>query len=122
MRFHTKEREDKSVLREPRCPFCRELFERPADIPTDLGFFYGGVCRCSAVYACDPTGRNLGEAYMDALAYACNQDWERALSLTPEEDYSEVVLSYEPRTHTIHFKGMGCQGTATGRLFFIKLR
>jgi hypothetical protein len=118
-----REREDKSVLTEPRCPFCRQPFRKPEDIPTELGFFLGGVCECGAVYACDPTGRNLGEAFADALPYACNQDWDLAWSLTPGEDYEQMVLNYDLRTHRISPRqGPAYYRASKGKILFVKLR
>ncbi|HEB76233.1 MAG TPA: hypothetical protein ENJ04_07775 [Nitrospirae bacterium] len=119
-----REREDKSVLTEPRCPFCRELFERPHDVTTGLGFFQGGTCGCGAVYAYDPTGRNLGEAFVDALTYACNEDWSLAWGLVPDEDYSQSILNYNLRAHRVSpKKGMaGGLRMSYGKLIFIRLR
>jgi len=96
-----KNREDKKVLNEPRCPFCRKLFDSPHDVATELGFFYGGICECGAVYACDPTGHNPGEAFVDALTYACGEDWSMAWSLVPDKDYQQIALSYDVKTHTV---------------------
>ncbi len=119
-----KHREDKSVLYEPRCPFCREIFDRPVEIDTDLGSFLGGVCNCGAVYSFDPTGRNLGETFMDALSYACGQDWDLAMSLESGTDYEEIIINYDIRTHTVSPKRIGYWGMrrAQGRLFFVKLK
>ncbi|RMG69373.1 MAG: hypothetical protein D6710_08950 [Nitrospirae bacterium] len=121
MRF----REDKSTLYEPRCPFCREFFSRPDEIETELGFFSGGVCNCGAVYAFDPTGRNLGETFMDALSYACGGDYERALSLESGVDYDEVLVQYNYRTHSLSPRAVGgpfVRGGAKGVLYFIRLK
>lgn len=119
-----KDREDKSVLTEPRCPFCRATFETPRDVSTELGFFLGGVCSCGAVYTCDPTGRNLGEAFVEALAYVCNEDWDLAWGLTPDEDYEQVTLNYDIRTHKVSPKQGPAyyQSTSRGKLLFVKLR
>ncbi|HEC96680.1 MAG TPA: hypothetical protein ENI58_00740 [Nitrospirae bacterium] len=118
-----KEREDKSVLTEPRCPFCHEFFERPHNVTTDLGFFQGGICPCGAVYACDPTGRNLGEAFVDALTYACKEDWSLAWGLVPDEDYSQNVLNYNRRMHRVLPKrGRANDRVPSGKLIFIKVR
>ena len=119
-----KQREDKSVLYEPRCPFCKEIFNRPIEIDTELGSFLGGVCNCGAVYSFDPTGRNLGETFMDALSYACGQNWDLAMSLEPGADYEEMIINYDIRTHTVSPKKSGFYGFTRnkGRLFFVKLR
>ncbi len=96
-----RQREDKSTLTEPRCPFCEALIERPTDVSYELGEIYGGRCVCGAVYTCDPTGRNLGEALMDALVLLTGFDWQEALSLTPEVDYEERILNYDVRNHKL---------------------
>ncbi len=46
-----------------------------------------GRCQCGAVYASDETGHNVGAAMVEALVYACNDDWDLAWSLVPEDDY-----------------------------------
>ncbi len=115
-----RQREDKSVLTEPRCPFCRALFERPHEIVTDLGFFTGGMCDCGAVYGFDPTGKNLGEVFMETLVELCGGDWQRAMSMTRGESYEERVLRYNPRNHRLVPGGTGYAGK-TGILLFLKL-
>ena len=42
---------------------------------TELGAIISGRCACGAVYVCDPTGHNVGEAYGDAIAFA-KGDWD----------------------------------------------
>ncbi len=119
-----KYREDKSTLYEPRCPFCREFFSRPEDIDTDYGFFTGGVCNCGAVYAFDPTGRNLGETFMDALSYACGGDYEKAVSLESGVDYEEFIVQYNYRTHSVSPKRVNrsLMRGAGGMLYFVRLK
>lgn len=88
--------------REPRCPFCERLFERPHDIKADFGnVFTGGKCECGAVYVFDRTGHNLGEAYVDGLVFACNGDWETAWKLTPEVDYKIESFYYDMESHCL---------------------
>ncbi len=117
-----REREDKSTLTEPRCPFCGEVFERPVDIPTELSFFYGGRCRCGAVYGCDPTGRNLGEVFADTLAFARDDDWDRARELEEGKDYQIRELDYSPGKHRLQPGGRGYQGMrARAKLIFLRI-
>ncbi|MBF0466865.1 MAG: hypothetical protein HQK88_16100 [Nitrospirae bacterium] len=122
-RYGNKIREDKSVLTEPRCPFCKQLFESPAEVPTMLGFFTGGQCSCGAVYVHDPTKKDMGNAFMDALAYVCKEDWDLALSLTEDVDYMCAYLNYVPKTHTLSLKTQG-RGPyeKNGNMLFIKLK
>lgn len=80
------------------CPFCSKPLDEPHEIKTALGnTFTGGKCECRAVFVYDRSGHNLGEAYMDALTFACDGDWDKALSLVPDEDYEVIELSYDSR-------------------------
>ncbi len=120
-RFREK-REDKAVLTEPRCPFCHSLFAPPVEISTEIGFITGGRCDCGATYVYDISGKNLGEAYMDALSYACNDDWDMAMSLEPDKDYSKVFLKYDSRAHTVIPEKEGHRFShRAGEMAFIKL-
>ena len=81
-----------------------------------------GVCSCSAVYACDVTGHNLGSAMIDALVYACTGDWDCAWDLTPDEDYQDQQLkNYDLQTHYIFPGGVYEGRRIAGVLYFIKL-
>jgi len=126
MRRKWKEfREDKRILREPRCPFCNETFEPPLEISTQVGFFTGGTCKCGAVYVYDISGKNLGEAYVDALSYACKEDWDMAMSLEPEKDYTQVMIEYNDTTHSIipHQDQRGYRfHEKSGKMIFLKIR
>lgn len=92
-------REDKNET--ARCPFCRQEIKAPEEIKTETGGFMGGRCDCGAVYVCDPTGHNVGEAYLDALTYACGEDWMKFASLNSGENYREAVLNYDLRSHRL---------------------
>jgi hypothetical protein len=70
----------------------------PEAIRTDTGEFIGGKCECGAVYACDPTGHNVGEAYLDALIYASGGDWNKVQS-GDAESYQETVRNYDMGAH-----------------------
>ena len=121
-KYGNHEREDKSVLTMPRCPFCNKTFEPPVEIETRLSFFTGGQCSCGAVYCFDASGKNMGEAFIDALTYLCTEDkamlsenkemhtsclrqfneaWDRAMSLESDVDYEEIYLSYNPGRHSL---------------------
>lgn len=72
----------------PRCPFCGQPFGRPPKVnPRDEGDFYKWLCSCGAVCAYDATGNNLGDALMEAIAFACEDDWEKALAMEADTDY-----------------------------------
>ncbi|OCC16500.1 Methylated DNA-protein cysteine methyltransferase [Dissulfuribacter thermophilus] len=91
----------------PRCPFCDRLIEPPAELePKRLGDFAYGKCDCGAVYVYDVTGHNLGAAFVEALGYGCNFDWDLAWGLLPDEDYKEKhIEQYDLKTHLIHPSG-----------------
>jgi hypothetical protein len=81
-----------------RCPFCRMPIAEAEEIDTPFGStFDGGRCGCGAVYVFDQSGHNLGDAYVDALIFACGGDADRAWTLTPGEDYEVVELGYDSR-------------------------
>ncbi len=87
----------------PWCPFCGQTIARPQPpVERKLGEFSVGSCQCGAVYACDPTGHNIGSAMIEALVYACNDDWDLAWTLIPEEDYLTGRLeNYDEVTHQV---------------------
>lgn len=72
----------------------------PQDIKTETGSFIGGRCDCGAVFACDPTGHNVGEAYLDALTYACG-GWDEVVNRKPGDSCHEAVFNYDLRTHRL---------------------
>lgn len=111
-------REDKDET--ARCPFCRALVSAPEEIKTETGGFIGGRCECGAVYACDPTGHNVGEAYVDALAYACGEGWAGFDSLDPGENYREAVFNYDLRSHRL-WEVRDIRRDYSGKIIFIKI-
>ncbi len=81
-----------------RCPFCSSLLVSPGEILTRFGSsFEGGRCGCGAVFVYDRGGHMLGDAYVDALGLLCDDDWDRAWSLAPGEDYEVIELGYDSR-------------------------
>ncbi len=104
---------------ELKCPFCENLLARPAGIDTGTLDITGGICQCSAVYLFDQTGHNLGQMLMDALAFACKEDYDKALSLTSEE-YITEVLDYNPQTNTASLNQN--VKAKSPKLFFLKLK
>ena len=122
-KYGNRPREDKSVLTEPMCPFCREFFAPPAEVPTRLGFITGGKCVCGAVYVYDASAKNMGEAFMDALVFACNDDWDRALTLDRDTDYDEAMLTYSHTTHALAAKRCDdTQHKSTKNILFVRLK
>lgn len=115
---------DRPLTLTPTCPFCglpiarpkEQTVHRPNEMPV-------GSCPCGAVYACDLTGHNLGAAFIEALVYSCNMDWDLAWGLLPEEDYQEKVIEkYDFDTHLIVPGGFYEGRKVSGALYFIKLQ
>lgn len=107
------------------CPFCGTAIERPKEIATgSSGQMPIGCCQdCGAVYAYDATGHNLGAAFVEALVFACNNDWELAWSLLPEEDYQQkVVENYDLETQCIVPGGVHEGRRVSGALYCIRLQ
>ena len=104
-----------------RCPFCNLLLSAPETIRTETGGeFTGGRCCCGVVYACDPTGHNVGEAYLDALMFACGGDWDTYYTLSPEDNYREAVFNYDLRTRTL-WPIKDHRRDYSGKIVFVKL-
>lgn len=98
------------------CPFCRQHLERPQELDGLWFEFEGGVCRCGAHFALDPTARNGGAVLLQAIVQASGGDWDEALTLRPGTDYDEdFVGRYDSRTHRVG-------GPAFGTLYFIRRR
>ncbi len=107
----------------PRCPFCDELIDPPQELVSSNFEFPLGVCKnCGAVYVYDFTGYHQGAAFVEALLFACNEDWDLAWGLLPEEDYVEAVLdNYDGISHKIVVGG-GHEGRKVrGKLLFLRL-
>ncbi len=113
-----RKREDKDEM--TRCPFCKAALRIPAKIETVTGYFIGGRCDCGAVYACDPSGHNVGEAYLDALSYACGEDLDKVYSLDSDKDYSEAVFDYDLNSHKMR-EIRDIRRDFSGKIIFIKL-
>ncbi len=102
----------------PECPFCGRRIARPAVTQTGFGEVLSGKCGCSAVYVCDPTGHNMGEAYSEVLALM-KGNWDIGL-LDSDSDYDFSDMDYDMRTHTrVYAMGLG---KASGKLLFVRSR
>lgn len=60
----------------------------------------------------------MGETFMDALTFVCKGDYDRALSLEPEE-YESVEYDYDLNANTL---GRGNEGGKLSKIIFIKLK
>ncbi len=102
----------------PECPYCGRIINRPAEIKTEFGSVTGGACECGAVYVCDPTGHNTGEAYTEALALA-KGGWQ-INGMDMNVDYETSDMEYDEKSHQrLYSKGLR---SLSGRLVFVKLK
>lgn len=107
----------------PWCPFCGQKVGRPSHaIQRNMTEFPVGECSCGAVYTCDATGHNVGAAMVEALVYACNDNWDFAWDLMPEDDYlTGRIESYDESTHQV-IATKNVDGRAVrGVLYFVRL-
>lgn len=107
----------------PWCPFCGEDVDAPIEqIQRKMNEFTAGTCQCGAVYTCDPTGFNVGAAMVECMVRACDDNWDLAWELTPDEDYISGRLDkYDEQTHQIVELGNLDGRKVKGVLYFIRL-
>ncbi len=107
----------------PWCPFCGMDVGRPTDrVQRKMREFPIGTCECGAVYASDPTGHRIGAAMVECLVSACNEHWDLAWELIPEEDYLDGTLeNYDEVTHQVVAKRNLDGRAVRGVLYFIRL-
>jgi len=107
----------------PWCPFCGENIDPPTEqAQRKMNEFTAGRCQCGAVYTCDPTGFNVGAAMVECMVYACNDNWDLAWELTPDEDYISGRLDkYDEQTHQVVELGNLDGRKIKGVLYFIRL-
>jgi hypothetical protein len=100
-----------------QCPFCKAEILRPVEVEADQWYdFAGGVCDCGAVFAHDPTARNGGAVFLQALLMATGGDMDRAMGMTEGEDYDcGYVYKYNVELHRL-------EPNSFGTLYFIRLR
>jgi hypothetical protein len=99
------------------CPFCGATLLRPVHSESGQWYdFAGGFCDCGAVFALDPTARNGGAAFLQALVVASDGDMDRAMGLSEGEDYDVgYVENYDQHQHRV-------DPSAFGTLYFVRLR
>jgi hypothetical protein len=107
----------------PRCPFCGQPFGRPLAVdPKREGDFYKWLCACGAVGTYDTTGHNLGDALMEAIAFAYDDDWEKAMAMEPDKDYEIRYLdSYRAAEHRV-LGGAKAYKSGLGAFVFVKVK
>jgi len=107
----------------PWCPFCGQTIGKPKPpVNRKLGEFTSGSCQCGAVYTCDPTGHNVGSAMVEAMVLACNDNWDLAWELMPEDDYLTGRLeNYDEQTDQVVETGYLDGRTIRGVVYFVRL-
>jgi len=107
----------------PWCPFCGQDVGRPTEAAQrKMTEFPVGACECGAVYVCDTTGHNLGSAMVECLVYACNDEWDLAWELLPEDDYlTGRIENYDDVTHQVIPKRNLDGRAVRGVLYFVRL-
>ena len=111
------------MKKSPWCPFCGQAVGRPSEAPTrKLTEFPVGTCQCGAVYTCDATGHNVGAAMVEALVYACGENWDLAWELMPEDDYlTGRIENYDEQLHqVVEMKNIDGR-YVRGVLYFVRL-
>ncbi|MEJ5227138.1 DVU0298 family protein [Thermodesulfovibrio sp.] len=98
----------------PTCLFCGRVIDPPEEKNTDFGVICFGKCLCGAIYVCEPTGHNQGEALADAMFLVSPQGIE---NIELGTNYELRERDYDLRTHQyVYVK----TSRFNGRLFFIK--
>jgi len=107
----------------PWCPFCGMDIGRPtASVQRKMREFPLGVCECGAVYVSDTTGHNIGAAMVECLVSACNDQWDLAWELIPEDDYlTGTIEDYDEVTHQVVPKRNLDGRAVRGVLYFVRL-
>jgi hypothetical protein len=102
-----------------KCPFCLTKITKVGDIDGPFGnVIVGGSCECGAVFVNDRTGKNLGEAFSDALAFAYDWDYEKSVEVDPDE-YVEVVIRFNGQAGK-YLLGDGGRLDRSAKSLFIK--
>lgn len=107
----------------PWCPFCGMDVGRPTEgSQRKMREFPMGRCECGALYVAEATGHNIGAAMVECLVSACNEQWDLAWDLVPEEDYlTGTVEDYDEVTHQVVVKRNLDGRAVRGVLYFVRL-
>ena len=99
------------------CPFCRAEIAPPGEVEGGEWYdFAAGFCTCGAVFAHDPTARNGGAVFLQALLMASDGDMDRAMGMAEGVDYDvDYVKKYSSALHRL-------DPNAFGTLYFVRLR
>ncbi len=107
----------------PWCPFCGMDVGRPTmGAQRKMREFAHGTCECGAVYVSEATGHNIGAAMVECLVTACNDEWDLAWELIPEDDYlTGIIDDYDEVTHQVIPKRNLDGRAVRGVLYFVRL-
>ncbi|MDG4474767.1 DVU0298 family protein [Thiovibrio frasassiensis] len=107
----------------PWCPFCGQDVGRPKEPEQrKLDEFTVGECQCGATYTCDPTGFNVGAAMVEAIVHACDDNWDLAWELMPDEDYlTGRIDNYDEQNHQVYETKNVDGRKVAGVLYFVRL-
>lgn len=107
----------------PWCPFCGQDVGRPKEpAQRKMDEFTVGECQCGATYTCDPTGFNVGAAMVEAIVHACDDNWDLAWELLPDEDYlTGRIDNYDEQNHQVYETKNVDGRKVAGVLYFVRL-
>ena len=99
------------------CPFCRAGIAPPAEVEGGEWYdFAAGSCTCGAIFAHDPTARNGGAVFLQALLMAADGDMDRAMGMAEDVDFDVgYVYKYSVELHRL-------EPNSFGTLYFVRLR
>jgi hypothetical protein len=111
------------AVSKPWCPFCGMDVGRPVPaMQRKMREFAMGACECGAVYVADATGHSIGAAMVECLVNACNDQWDLAWDLVPEDDYlTGLIENYDEVTHQVVPKRNLDGRAVRGVLYFVRL-
>jgi len=106
-----------------RCPFCKKGVPAPGRVKTVFSpeGCLAERCSCGAVYAVDETGRQGGQALLDAQAVLCDGDLRLAMTL---ESGKHVDVRSKPfRSQTLQVRGSRFNRVSeSARAWFVRRR
>lgn len=114
---------DAQIKVRPWCPFCGQDVGKPQEpVQRKMDEFTMGTCQCGAIYTCDPTGFNVGAAMVEAIVHACDDNWDLAWDLLPDEDYlTGRIDNYDELTHQVYQTKNVDGRKVAGVLYFVRL-
>jgi hypothetical protein len=99
------------------CPFCQAEIRPPVEVEGgQWQDFTAGSCPCGAIFVHDPTARNGGAVFLQALLMVAGDDMDRAMGLAEGVDYDVgYVQRYNSELHRL-------EPNSFGTLYFVRLR